>query len=390
MRYLNAGESHGKALVTIIEGLPSNLEIDKNFIDSMLSLRQGGYGRGGRMMIERDEIDIFSGVRGGLTSGAPLSFLIWNKDWKNWEKIMDWSKDADLESRKVTQARPGHADYTGALKYQQDDIRNVLERASARETASRVAIGAIAMSFLKEFGIEISFCVINIAGLACPQEIKDIPADIFLDPLYCPCPETSAKMVARIDQAQKEGESLGGLVQVIVKGLPPGIGSYVNPDRKLDSKIAGAIMGIQAFKGVEIGLGFEVANKPGSQVHDEIFYEKERGVYRETNRAGGIEGGMSNGQDLIIKAAMKPIPTLYKPLRSIDIHSGEAYEAAIERSDTCAVPAASVVAASVTAWVIAQAFTEKFTGDSMEEIKESFANWQKRVKSFTGGQDGEA
>lgn len=387
MRYLNAGESHGKALVTIIEGLPSNLKIDKNFIDMMLALRQGGYGRGGRMLIERDEIDFFSGVRAGLTSGAPLSFLIWNKDWKNWEKIMDWSQEADLESRKVTQARPGHADYVGALKYQQDDIRNVLERASARETASRVALGAIAMLFLKEFGIEFSFCVLGLGGVNCPEEVKDIPASVLEDPLYCPCPETSALMIERINQAKEEGESLGGLIQLQVKGLPVGLGSYVNPDRKLDSRIAGALMGIQAFKAVEIGLGSEAANLPGSQVHDEIFYQAERGVYRQTNRAGGIEGGMSNGEDILVKAVMKPIPTLYKPLRSIDIHSGQAFEAAIERSDITAVPAASVVAASVLAWEIALAFREKFAGDSMEEIRDNFGNWQKRVESFTGGQD---
>lgn len=384
MRYLNAGESHGKALVSIIEGLPSNLNIDVNFINKMLELRQGGYGRGGRMKIEKDKIDLFGGVRNSYTTGAPVSFLIWNNDWKNWEDIMSSEKVCDPEEKRVTRARPGHADYAGALKYQQKDIRNVLERASARETASKVAIGSIAMLFLREFGIKVSFCVINIGGAECPEKIHNIKDDIFQNPLYCPCEKTSADMIRLIDRAKEEGESLGGVVQVIVKGLPIGIGSYVNWDRKLDSRIASSLMGVQAIKGVEIGMGFESGKREGSKVHDEIFYDKTRGVYHGTNNAGGIEGGMSNGEDIIVKAVMKPIPTLYNPLRSIDIYSGEAYEAAIERSDICAVPAAAVVAGSVVAWEIARSFMEKFAGDSMEEIKMNFNNWKEVTKNFTG------
>ncbi len=385
MRFLNAGESHGKALVSIIEGLPSNLKIDIDFINYMMELRQGGYGRGGRMKIEKDKIDIFSGVRGGRTTGAPVSFLIWNNDWENWEKIMSSSEDADLESKRVTRARPGHADYAGALKYQQKDIRNVLERASARETASKVAIGSIAMNFLKEFGIKVSFCVTNIGGAECAEEILEIKDDIFENPLYCPCEKTTRDMVHLIDRAKEKGESLGGIVQVIVKGLPVGLGSYVNYDRKMDSRIAGALMGVQAIKGVEIGIGFEAAKRPGSKVHDEIFFDKHKGVWHGSNNAGGIEGGMSNGEDVIVKAVMKPIPTLYNPLRSVDIYSGEAYEAAIERSDICAVPAASVVAGSVVAWEIANLFMEKFAGDSMEEIRKNYENWKNMTRSFTGG-----
>lgn len=388
MRYLNGGESHGKALVSIIEGMPSNLKIDTDFINYLLELRQGGYGRGGRMKIEKDKIDIFSGVRGGFTTGAPLSFLIWNKDWENWEKIMSSEEDADLSSKRVTQARPGHADYPGALKYQQKDIRNVLERASARETASKVALGGLAMNFLREFGVSVSFCVLNIGGAQCPENIDVSDEKIFENPLYCPCEDTSKEMIRLIDKAKEEGESLGGIVQVVVKGLPAGIGSYVNHDRKLDSRIAGALMGVQAIKGVEIGMGFEAAIRPGSQVHDEIFYDKDRGVYHGTNNAGGIEGGISNGEEIIVKAVMKPIPTLYNPLRSIDIFTGEACKGAIERSDICAVPAASVVAGAVVAWEIANAFMEKFSGDSMEEIRVAYNNWLKMIKDFTGGSNG--
>ncbi len=387
MRFLNAGESHGKALVSIIEGLPSNLKIDTQFIDYMLELRQGGYGRGGRMRIEKDKIDIFSGVRGGYTTGAPVSFLIWNNDWENWQKIMSSSEDADLESKKVTRARPGHADYAGALKYQQKDIRNVLERASARETASKIAIGSIAMSFLKEFGINVYFCVTSIGGAECRKKIYEINEKIFENLLYCPCENTTKEMIGLIDKAKEEGESLGGVVQVIVEGLPPGVGSYVNYDRKLDSRIAGSLMGVQAIKGIEIGMGFETGKLPGSKVHDEIFFSKEKGVFHGSNNAGGIEGGMSNGENIVVKAVIKPIPTLYNPLQSIDIYSGKAYEAAIERSDICAVPAAAVVAGSVVAWEIADAFMEKFAGDSMDEIRASFENWQKVVNNFTGGSD---
>jgi len=313
------------------------------------------------------------------------AFTIKNKDWENWEEIMTPEENANLIEKKVTKARPGHADYAGALKYQQKDIRNVLERASARETASKVALGSIAMNFLKEFGIQVSFCVLSVGNIECNQEILEIDESVYDNPLYCPCKKTSEEMMKLIDWAKENGESLGGNVQVIVKGLPAGIGSYVNYDRKLDSRIGAALMGVQAIKGVEIGMGFESGRQPGSKVHDEIFYSKEKGVYHGSNNAGGIEGGMTNGEDIIVKAVMKPIPTLYSPLKSIDIYSGEAYEAAIERSDVCAVPAASVVAGAVVAWEIANAFMEKFAGDSMEEIRVSFKNWQKVTKNFTGG-----
>ena len=384
MRFLNAGESHGKALSGIIEGMPSNLKIDFSLIDRMLKLRQGGYGRGGRMQIESDKIDILSGIRGTFTTGAPISFLIWNKDWQNWEKIMSPYDDADLESKRVTRARPGHADYAGALKYQQKDIRNVLERASARETATKVAIGAFAMNFLKEFGISVSSYVVGIGEIQCEKGTYEADEKVYEDPVYCPCKSSSEKMVRLIDKAKENGESLGGVVEIKVSGIPVGLGSYVNYDRKLDSMIAGSVMGVQAIKGVEIGLGFESAKRVGSKVHDEIFYNQQKGIYHGSNNAGGIEGGMTNGEEIMVRAAMKPIPTLYNPLQSIDIYSGEAYEAAIERSDVCAVPAAAIVVGSVVAWEVANAFMQKFAGDSLQEIKANYENCQDTICNFPG------
>lgn len=387
MRFLNGGESHGKALVGIIEGLPSNLKIDTEKINEYLKLRQGGYGRGGRMQIETDQIEILSGVRGALTTGAPVSFLIHNRDWENWKEIMASGPEADLLQKTVTRARPGHADYAGAVKYQQQDIRNVLERASARETASRVAMGAFGIRLLEEFGIEVISFVTGIGSVQCGEKAAgmSVGREVYQNPVYCPCKKESEEMVALIDQAKETGESLGGIVETRISGLPVGLGSYVNPDRKLDAMIAGAVMGIQAIKGVEIGLGFKSAERFGSEVHDEMFYEKEQGLYHGSNHAGGIEGGMTNGQTLIVKAAMKPIPTLYNPLRSVDLATGEAYEAAIERSDICAVPAASVVVGAVVAWEVAKAFVEKFGGDSLQEIRANYENWQKMTKESIGG-----
>lgn len=391
MRFLNGGESHGRTLVGIIEGMPANIPIDREMIDTYLKLRQGGYGRGGRMQIETDQVDIVSGVRGGLTTGAPISFLIANKDWENWEKVMAAGPEAELESRQVTRARPGHADYPGAVKYRQRDIRNVLERASARETASRVAMGAFALNLLAQFEIHMQAYVVGIGPLRAemdnPEKVAAYDfATLYDTPLYCPDPEATKRMIALIDEAKSRGESLGGEVEVRITGLPVGLGSYVNPDRKLDARIAGAVMGIQAIKGVEIGLGFAAAHRFGSQVHDEIFYCPERGLWHGSNNAGGIEGGMTNGEDVIVRAAMKPIPTLYSPLRSIDLFTGEAYEAAIERSDICAVPAAAIVTGCVVAWEVACAFLDKFGGDSLEEIRANYENWREMSRGFIGGE----
>ncbi len=387
MRFLNGGESHGKALVGIIEGMPSNLKIDIAMINQYLKLRQGGYGRGGRMQIESDQIEIISGVRGARTTGAPISFLIRNKDWENWKEIMSADQDADLSQKTVTKARPGHADYAGAVKYQQKDIRNVLERASARETASRVAMGAFGVALLKEFGVEVISFVRGIGHVQCSEAAAEITVDeeVYANPVYCPCQAESEQMVALIDEAKEKGESLGGIVETRISGLPVGLGSYANPDRKLDACIAGAVMGIQAIKGVEIGLGFESAARFGSKVHDEIFYDEKKGLYHQTNHAGGIEGGMTNGETVVVKAAMKPIPTLYNPLRSVDLSTGKPYEAAIERSDICAVPAASIVVGAVVAWEVAKAFVDKFGGDSIEEMRANYENWQKMVRDSIGG-----
>lgn len=375
LRFLNAGESHGPALTAIVEGMPAGVPVTEEYINNHLARRQMGYGRGGRMKIERDEVRFTAGVRGGLTLGSPVCMVIENKDFTNWESTMSPGLKADLEERVVTKPRPGHADLSGAIKYCHKDIRNILERASARETASRVAVGTLARRFLEMFEIKVFSHVIQIGSARVrkfPPSPTELAAKAEDSELLCCCAETEEAMKREIDCAKDAGDSLGGIFEVIVTDLPVGLGSYVQWDRKLDGRLAQAIMSIQAIKGVEVGLGFGVAALPGSMVHDELFYDENQGFYRNTNRAGGIEGGISNGEPLVIRAAMKPIPTLYKPLRSVDLLSKKEFSASIERSDTCAVTAAAVVAEAVISFELACAMLEKFGGDSLAEIRRNY------------------
>lgn len=372
LRYLTAGESHGPALVAVIEGLPAGLALSAAYINTQLARRQGGYGRGARMKIEADMARFLSGVRGGITLGSPVAILIENKDWANWSQVMAPEQDARVDQRVVTRPRPGHADLAGVLKYGHGDIRNVLERSSARETAARVAVGTVARKLLAELGMEIIGHVLQIGGVAAavdglgPAELKERVA---ASGLLCADHRAEREMIAAIDQARHDGDSLGGIFEIRAGGVPPGLGSHVHWDRKLDARLAAALMSIQAVKGVEVGLGFAASARAGSQVQDEIFYEKGRGFYRRTNQAGGIEGGMSNGEEITLRSAMKPIPTLNRPLQSVDLISKKPLAAAVERSDVCAVPAACVVGEAVTAWELACACMEKFGGDSMEELQ---------------------
>ena len=387
IRFLTAGESHGRGLIGIVEGIPSDLPLSTDDINRELKRRQTGYGRGGRMKIESDRAEIISGVRWGKTIGSPISIFIENKDWKNWQEGMSSEVSHQGSIPPVTRPRPGHADLAGAMKYGHRDIRNVLERSSARETAMRVAVGAIAKKFLSEFQISIGSYVTQIGSvkiLDSKLEIKNFK-EIFnraeRSPVRCPDDATSKKMMELIDTALNKGDTLGGVFEVIVEGAPTGIGSHTQWDKRLDGRLAQALMSIQAIKGVEIGKGFEMAEGLGSQVMDEIFYEKNR-FYRKTNYAGGIEGGITNGMPIVVRAAMKPIPTLRKPLQSVDIVTKEPFEAAYERSDVCAVPAASVIGEAMTAIVIADAFLEKFGGDSISEIKRNFDSYMEYLKNF--------
>ncbi|RPI38487.1 MAG: chorismate synthase [Nitrospiraceae bacterium] len=393
LRFFTSGESHGRALTGILEGIPSGFSISSEAIDRELRRRQGGYGRGGRMKIESDHAEILSGVRWGKTLGSPIGILIENKDWKNWQEGMSVDPAYEGFRKPVTRPRPGHADLAGVLKYNHADIRNILERSSARETAMRVALGAIAKEILSEFNVRIGSYVIQIGKVQRSGSIFQTSEKDLLQtfgkaeksPVRCPDEEASKRMVRLIDKAIKEGNSLGGIFEVFVTGLPVGLGSHVQWDRKLDGKIAQAVMSIQAMKGVEIGLGFEMAKKSGSEVMDEIFYRGQKsdsGFYRKTNNAGGIEGGISNGMPLIVRAAMKPIPTLRKPLMSVDIHTKKPFSAAYERSDVCAVPAAAVVAEAMTALVVADAFLEKFGGDSREEIERNYKAYLSYLNKF--------
>jgi chorismate synthase len=368
-RLLSAGESHGKGLVGILEGFPANVKISIEEINKDLARRQKGYGRGERMKIEKDKVIILSGIRGGMTLGSPISFLIENRDYENWEPFMN-PVEVDGETRKVTEPRPGHADLTGTIKYGFKDIRNVLERSSARETAVRVAMGSLARQLLEPFGVQVVGHVTAIGGTYLPDKIEEIEKIKLAEDSEVRCCDRAVEsaMIDEIKDAKEKGDSLGGIFEIHITGVPIGLGSYVQWDRKLDVKLAQAIMGIQGIKGVEIGYGFENAQRKGSLVHDEIFYEEDRGYFRGSNHAGGIEGGMSNGEDIIIRCAMKPIPTLYTPLRTVDIETKEMVLATVERSDTCAVPAASIVGEMVAVTVIAQEFLAKYGSDSFDEI----------------------
>lgn len=379
-RFLTAGESHGKCLTVIIEGLPAKLGLDVGTINEDLKRRQGGYGRGDRMRIEEDRVEIISGMRGGYTLGSPLCMTIYNRDWKDWKEIMAVGPEALLSERPVISPRPGHADLSGAIKYGFRDIRDVLERSSARETAARVAVGSVAKILLNEFMIKVITYVIQIGGIKSQKKLSsfsEIREKINQSRLYCLDEETEERMIELIDKTDEEGDSLGGVFEVVAFNLPVGLGSYVHWDRRLDGRLAQALMSIPAIKGVEIGLGFETAKLPGSLVHDEIFFGEEQGFYRKTNRAGGLEGGVTNGQPLILRAVMKPIPTLKKSLSSINFGTKEPTLATYERSDVCAVPAAAVVGEAVVAIELAKAFMEKFGGDTIEEIRKSYETYLK-------------
>lgn len=386
MRYLTAGETHGPQLTAIIEGMPSNVEIDFEAINFQLGRRQKGHGRGRRMLIEKDTANIVGGVRHGRTTGAPIALEVVNKDFKSWTAIMNVEPIEDGEAkRRVHRPRPGHADLSGGLKYNQKDLRNILERSSARETTMRVAVGAIAKQLLAQFGIKLACQVIRIGDVVAQR--SDLPIDELIEiteesPVRVTDKDAEAAMIAAIDVAKAAGDTLGGIVEVIVEGVSVGLGSHVQWDRKLDGRIAQAVVSIQAFKGVEFGLGFEMAQRPGSKVHDPIMYSEDRGYYRSSNNAGGFEGGMTNGAPIIVRGVMKPISTLYKPLPSVDIDTKEPFTAQVERSDTCAVPAAAVIMENVIAWEIAQAFMEKFGGDSLEEIRNNLEQYRKQVEGY--------
>lgn len=391
LRYLTAGESHGPQLTAIVEGLPAGIPVVVSDVNKELSRRQQGYGRGGRMKIETDSVEIQSGVRWGLTLGSPVTLTVKNRDWENWNEKMSPLPEFRDDAIAVTRPRPGHADLTGSLKYNHDDVRNVLERSSARETAVRVAVGALAKQLLGEFAIRIGGYVTTIGGISVSpphlpyEQLWRIAAE---SELFCCDRSFEEPLKQAIDAAKTAGDTLGGVIEVQVLGCPPGLGSHVHWDRKLDARLAMALMSIQAIKGVEVGLGFGVADLPGSLVHDEIFHDVAQleagafsAIYRTTNNAGGIEGGMSNGEPIVLRAAMKPIPTLYKPLRSVDMRTHEQFEAAVERSDTCAVPAALVVAEAVVAIEIATAFLDKFGGDSLAEIKRNYHSYCEHVRN---------
>ena len=376
IRFLTSGESHGRGLLAFIEGIPAGLSLSISEIDADLKRRQQGHGRGGRMKIEQDGVILISGIRWGRTLGSPISMLIENRDWANWQQGMSPDSAQEGSIPPVTRPRPGHADLSGALKYGQNDIRNVLERSSARETAARVAAGAVAKRLLLEFGITVGSYVLSIGSASMKNSLPAADTDLCAladsSPVRCPDADASRKMVDLIDMASGKGDTLGGTFRIIVTGVPVGLGSYTQWDKKLNARLMMAVSSIQAIKGVEIGLGFESAGKFGSEVMDEIFHSRQTGFYRKSNNSGGIEGGMSNGMPILITAAMKPIPTLKKSLRSVDIISGEAIEAAYERSDTCAVPAASIVGEAMAALCVADALLEKFGGDSIKEVKRNF------------------
>ncbi|HUO76974.1 MAG TPA: chorismate synthase [Thermodesulfovibrionales bacterium] len=391
LRFLTAGESHGKALVGIMEGMPANLSLSPSDMDAELKRRQSGFGRGGRMKIEADHAEIVSGVRWGKTIGSPIALLIENRDHKNWLEGMSPDGRHQGSIPAVTRPRPGHADLAGVIKYHQQDVRNILERSSARETAMRVALGAVAKKFLSEFGIRVGSYVTQIGDQRSAVSSQQLGEEEFFElfgraeasSVRCPDEDATREMVQLIEDAMRKGSSLGGVFEVFATGLPVGLGSHIQWDKRLDGKIGGALMSIQAIKGVEIGLGFEMAGGSGSGVMDEIFYHGQKtGFYRKTNNAGGIEGGMTNGMPVLVRAGMKPIPTLRKPLSSVDIISKEPFEAAYERSDVCAVPAASVIGEAMTALVIADAFLEKFGGDSMEEITANYKAYLEYVKNL--------
>ena len=388
MRYLTAGESHGPRLTAIIEGVPAGLPLTADYINAELKRRQGGYGRGARMKIESDQVEITSGVRHGLTMGGPITLNVTNLDHQKWQEIMS-AADVDEKKkglRKITKPRPGHADLVGGMKYRFDDLRNSLERSSARETTMRVAVGAVAKRLLEEIGVEVASHIVTFGGIDIDvpndltvAEIKERAAQSEVSIVN---PEREEEIKAYIDQIKKDGDTIGGVIETVVGGVPVGLGSYVQWDRKLDASIAQGVVSINAFKGVEFGVGFEAGRLKGSQVMDEILWTEEDGFTRRTNNLGGFEGGMTNGQPIVVRGVMKPIPTLYKPLMSVDIETHEPYKATVERSDPTALPAAGVVMESVVATVLATEVLEKFSSDNLEELKDAVARHREFVKNF--------
>lgn len=388
MRYLTAGESHGPRLTAIIEGVPAGLPLTADYINAELKRRQGGYGRGARMKIESDQVEITSGVRHGLTMGGPITLNVTNLDHQKWLEIMS-AADVDQKKkglRKITKPRPGHADLVGGMKYRFEDLRNSLERSSARETTMRVAVGAVAKRLLEEIGVEVASHIVTFGGIDIdvPNNltVKEIRERAAQSEVSIVNPEREEEIKAYIDQIKKDGDTIGGVIETVVGGVPVGLGSYVQWDKKLDAKIAQGVVSINAFKGVEFGVGFEAGRLKGSQVMDEILWSEEDGFTRRTNNLGGFEGGMTNGQPIVVRGVMKPIPTLYKPLMSVDIETHEPYKATVERSDPTALPAAGVVMESVVATVLATEVLEKFSSDNLEELKDAVARHREFVKNF--------
>ncbi len=396
LRFTTAGESHGQALVSILEGVPAGVPLLAADVDVELGRRQQGYGRGRRMQIEKDTVEFLAGVRAGETIGAPIAMLIRNRDWKNWQEIMDPAPIAGVDpgarKRAVTRVRPGHADLTGLLKYDRDDARDILERASARETTARVAAAAVCKRLLMEFGVRIGSHLVHLGGIDAARP-ETMPADLnaAADESQLRTLDRGAeeRMIAYIDEIKRAGNTLGGICEVVADGLPVGLGSHVSWDRKLDGRIGAAIMSIPAVKGVEIGMGFEAARVTGAQVHDEIEPAPGRtlagNVRRKTNRAGGLEGGMTTGEPLVVRVAMKPISTLMRPLGTVDVATGESAQAVAERSDVTAVPAMGVIAEAMVAFVLADAMLEKFGGDSLGETKRNYDTYLSHVASRIGG-----
>jgi chorismate synthase len=381
-RFTTAGESHGPGLVAIVEGVPAGLELDREALDRDMARRQLGHGRGGRMKIEADSVEVRAGVRHGRTLGSPIALLVANRDYANWEDRMNPWPVPGFEPEEVHLPRPGHADLVGALKYKHRDARNVLERASARETAARVAAGSIARGFLTALGVSVHSHVLQVGSVRAPER-EDLAPDDFAgvddDPVRCLDPETSAAMVEEINRLRKANESLGGSFEVIGFGLVPGLGSHVSWEQRLDGRLAGAVASIQSVKGVAIGEAWDVAGRPGSGAHDEIFWSQERGYHRETNHAGGLEGGMTNGQPLLVRAAIKPISTLTKPLRSVDTETKEPAEALRERTDSTVVPAAAVVGEAMVCLTLAACYREKFGGDHIDDVLAAVEAYKQRI-----------
>ncbi len=397
LRYFTAGESHGPCLTAIIDGVPAGFSIEVQKINHDLWRRQQGYGRGGRMLIEKDEVQIRSGIRWGETLGSPVALGIENRDWKNWTKKMSPAPEDRDESIAVTKPRPGHADLAGVLKYDHSDIRNILERASARDTVSRTAVGSFCKQLLEPFGIRILGYLRSLGGIEAKsnrltyEEVYELAEQ---SPVRVADKEAEERMIALIDDCKKKGDTLGGVFEVVALGVPPGLGSHTQWDRKLDGRLARGLMSIQAIKGVEIGLGFEMARRRGSEVHDEIFFDPHKmvsegtprviptGFYRGSNNSGGTEGGMSNGAPLVVRVAMKPISTLMSPLQSVDLKSKQPVDASVERSDVCSAPAAAVVGEAVVAFELAVAFLEKFGGDSLREMTRNYEGYLEQIKKF--------